>query len=220
MNQSDKVNLVDLDGTLIKGNSFHIWCYSIFFDSAPALNFNKNYKLRIRLIFILVLRLLKRIDHVQLKRYIQGLWFHLPTIIKHQSNAKMVERLNHVMDKQLLRILQAASDKNELIILTTAAPQEYVVPFIDELKIFDYVIATPAHQHKNWYHNIAMTKREKTMELIIKLELPTNNITLYTDHIDDEPLMEISNNCYLYSPARKYLDILSRQYPNTNFRIA
>jgi len=148
--------------------------------------------------FSSLLRTLGFIDHAAWKRRVQLAWhLALPQVWQQESETvAFIEVLKKRIDYGLLKQIRASRTPEPVRILTTAAPAEYVEALGCVLG-FNKVIATPAGRSSDWIHNIGTKKFERTMDFMKKSGLAQHHLILYTDHLDDRPLMESANEIHL-----------------------
>ncbi len=193
----------DLDGTIIRCNSFHLWIGFCIFSHCSALNLKKKLKI----IFNCLLRILKRIDHAQFKKEVM--------LIKPISSDRMaryflknliIPKISFVCYKEML----LWKKKGVTIVIATAAAETYVEAIAKYFGI------------KHWVSSYLLN--DKLFNCIGKNKIHSlrrkfNNfriLALYTDHIDDLPLMSLANYVILVNPKetqkKKILSKLSNEY--------
>ena len=196
--RTEIVFLVDFDGTLYEGNSFHSWVRYVLWAGLSSARFRSRWQCRRAVMFSSLLRTLGFIDHAAWKRRVQLAWhLALPQVWQQESETvAFIEVLKKRIDYGLLKQIRASRTPEPVRILTTAAPAEYVEALGCVLG-FNKVIATPAGRSSDWIHNIGTKKFERTMDFMKKSGLAQHHLILYTDHLDDRPLMESANEIHL-----------------------
>jgi len=185
-----KVLVVDLDGTLIKVNSFHKW----FFFLAKKLTREVRFYKLISLFYATVLRAMKLHTHSQWKRNVM--------LISSDLEEKCFLSFSENLIKERNNIEPYIRGEFGLRILATAAP-EFYSKHVASLFGFDVCLATGSPiTEVNWKENIRAEKRFKVQDYLKSQNYSGNIDTLITDHKDDLPLMRISENVLLVNPDR------------------
>lgn len=163
-----KKTIIDLDGTLIDGNSFTMYVkYCVTHMTISS----------VRILFVVLLRKLRVISHFMAKRRIMHITARRLT---DAQLSRFLARLNKHVRPMFSEMLRR---KNGTYYLATAAPHEYAEPFARMLG-FDAVVSTDCES------GCECRGEEKVSRLLELGFLFDENVTLYTDHEDDRPLME------------------------------
>lgn len=158
--------VIDLDGTLIDCNSFTEFVKHLFAQLPEA---------RLKIFAIVALRKLRLITHLEAKRRIVAIaQKHLQKV----DIDKFIEKLLTHIRPSLERRIQMA----DRVILATAAPEIYVIPFAQALGI-EEVTATPT----NGAENRGTVKLRNVEKAGVKFDRDT---IVITDHYDDLPLLQ------------------------------
>ncbi len=182
--------IVDLDGTLIRGNTFH------WFIKFAFLYYLKRFSFKSILILILVwLRIMRVISHSILKYYILLTTNGFPKKSLREFSKIVIKQINPI-------VLNHFSNYNGIRCLSTAAPENYAA-FIGRLLKFDFVLATNSNdlRRRKWVENIGENKKISLLSHIEENNLSFNLDTLITDHFDDIPLMRIFDKVILINPS-------------------
>jgi phosphoserine phosphatase len=165
-----KTVIIDLDGTLIDGNSFTMYVKYCFTHMTVS---------SIRIAGVVLLRKLRLISHFKAKQRIMRIT--APRLTNTQLSRFLVKLNSHVrpMFATLLH------RKDGTFYLATAAPREYAEPFAHMLG-FDAVVATDCDSDSDCR---GYEKVERLLELGVTFD---ENVTVYTDHEDDRPLMSMN----------------------------
>lgn len=182
--------VVDLDGTLLPGNSFSMFTLHLF---------KKEARLRLPLLRIVAARKLRLITHAEAKRRIMIRAGELPdSIIK-----DFVKKLTSKIDPELLALCNGCS----ATVLTTAAPDLYALPLADALG-FKYCFASylytivqepmssdPPTQAKSFAMLLHENKGEAKVASLLSagFKLGSKSLVL-TDHFDDLPLLRANRD--------------------------
>lgn len=193
-NTDQDVVVVDLDGTLVKGNTLHI-----FFKAAIRDAFRRHdYKFAFVAASLLALRKLKFITHKTMKFSI------LKRVeITDSLRRDFVRRVDECRRPSVSKILDDYREKGAQIILATAAPDVYVPWIWGE----DFV-ATP------WRDNHSRQECRGTVKLAVlrsKIKNFDSRLTaVLTDHHDDLALLGAgAKDIYLVSPSPQSLMTVS-----------
>ncbi|MDE6555386.1 MAG: haloacid dehalogenase-like hydrolase [Duncaniella sp.] len=151
--------VIDLDGTLVAGNTFTLYVRSLF----PR---------RPRIILPVLLRKLRLISHARAKEQI------MQAGAPDKFLQQFVDRLCGLVRPDVL----ALSENCEVRILATAAPEAYSLP-LGQLLGFTHILAT----RKGLPENKSEEKCRRVVELL-EAENATLKVGA-TDHPDDSPLV-------------------------------
>lgn len=186
-----KVVVVDLDGTFIGKNTFHMWIKFLIAHSLIKPH------IIIHIFLSVFMRIFNLIPHEKLKYKIIKITNSCSTNVPLD---KFIDKLKTYVNKQILSELNNRSE-NEVWILSTAAPSIYAEKLANFYN-FDYYIATPMVLDEQWKENIREVKFQNVDLLLKKMNLGCINV-LYTDHHDDLHLIEISQKVYLVDPSEE-----------------
>lgn len=200
---------VDLDGTLLRGNSLHIMLRFM----AAKLRRDGRYGSLLRMVGLLGLRRLGLISHVRMKHPLHALAAGLLT----ESD---VERLTSVLtgavNRELTDFLAEYRRRGYKLLLATAAPDVYTRQ-LATVWGFDAVVATPLSARVADY---AETRGERKRELCLNFAAERGWIikAVATDHSDDLPLLSLSGiDRLLVGPAPELTDEL--RHRGLEFRV-
>lgn len=209
--------LVDLDGTLVNGNTFHVWIRFMLTKGWSLIGLGLMASLWIRVVGLSILRKLNLLSHADFKFGVQRAWglaagrdsakilanYFIPSLLKNINKNVMGE----------LKLLQ-----NEHVVLATAAPMEYSTLLAESLGLFKACIATPRFDDEEWFDNIREEKRKSVCTYLEGAGESFGEVMLFTDHIDDLPLMTICDEIVLLPPVVRDIDFLSHDYSDKLFR--
>lgn len=181
--QGRKIVIVDLDGTLIQGNSFHEFI---------KINFKyARFSIKLKLIYLSLLRIFRIIKHSQLK-------FKILKIISLDERIKkdFKNKINEMKNEKVWDLLDKFYKTGAEIWLATAAPDIYI-PIIWNGKF----IATKSYNNEKM---IECKGINKVKEIKNKLNKKDVVIAIFTDHYDDIPLIRLcSGTSFLVKPSKK-----------------
>lgn len=199
MSVSPCIIVFDLDGTLLRGNSFHLW---LRFWGLRLLRI--NVLSTVQLALWMVARGLRLIPHSTLKAQILKLSQGASDEDIQAFCQQLVRRL-HPEVRDALE--QARQISGALLCLNTAAPALYVEAFAKNLGV-GYVFATPTPGVQNpWLENLG--ERKVAAMRTVWPELDSIGLAaVYTDELADLPLMRLAREVYLVEPrARDYRQV-------------
>ncbi len=158
--------IIDLDGTLLKCNSFTEFVKFIF----------RNFpSLRMRLVLIVALRKFRLTSHHKAKEMIVNM---VSGEISTIQLSEFVDFLSSGVNLQVMEIIRDIPRK----IIATAAPAIYVKEFAQRMGINEFCATLPG-QREN--------KGEEKLRNVRKMGVTFDETTLViTDHKDDTPLLE------------------------------
>lgn len=177
----------DLDGTLIRFNTFKCWVVISFVISI--------FFLRVFFLFsffkFVYQRKIKLLNRVTFKA----------AILELQVKSSFWKVIGSLYGKLLavffLRKDLLQKDPSAARCLATAAPDIYVIPFSKKINIFDYVIYSHFSTSDVFVETLNVEKKRRV--LIDFSEFPD---VFYTDHYDDIPLAKVCKFTYLVSPSK------------------
>lgn len=165
-----KTLVIDLDGTLIDCNSFTEFVKYIFLRLPNA---------RLQIMGIILLRKMRFISHSEAKRRIVAL---TRKYFERLDLNSFIKKLSTHVRPSMIHHIKGA----ERVILATAAPEIYAVPFGHSLGISE-VFATP----DNGVENRGSIKARNVEKAGVRFNGDT---TIITDHYDDLPLLKKNNS--------------------------
>ena len=210
MQNSDvrKVVVFDLDGTLVRTNTFHSFViYSIK-------NFSRGISLWSRCIIILacLLRLAKLISHARLKEIV------LSTVSTKMSECDINYFLTQYVLPNLSKTIVAEVNlwkrNNAQLILATAAPELYAKEFASQLG-FSYLVATKYVVDDYFEECVGQIKFERIKKILSGKKIDF----FYSDHEDDLPSLLAAKNSLLVNPKRETLLMLKELVDNGKIRL-
>ena len=195
-----KIVVVDLDGSLIKVNSFRYWLlfsFLYFFISFRWVSLIKFIK-------FIVSRLLGASDRVEMKRDVLSITETLPVFfISH-----FVSFLCFFINKNVLVEMHKYETDQYHIDLCTAAPICYTEKIAEKLA-FSHVFATPSVCVSNWKENIGS---EKLVAIEACYGEDIDIECVITDHYDDLPLLARAKNRVLVRPSHVTREIVQNLF--------
>lgn len=189
---SQKVLLVDLDGTLLNTNTFHKYIYFI------ARHYSKTNILKaLYILFFTFFRLIKIISHSQLKYKLLKVSEDLPGESAFSFGQSLLKYKNE-------RVLDIMINYDGLKILASAAPEKYAKTVGESFR-FDKTLSTKCPGEGRWVENIRENKKRALENFMATRSAGYVLDVLVTDHHDDLPLMEVFNRVVLINPSQETL---------------
>ena len=172
--------IVDLDGTLVRCNSFSRYVMRMVWHH-PLIG-----------VYVLV-RKLRLISHARAKELIMSV---------HVDDAEVTAFVDELVG-YVRRELLTDEATDEVVVLASAAPARYVGELAHRLGIPYYVATQPGCAE-----NKGDVKLRNVMRLLEEHDLCIRSVI--TDHMDDLPLLEANRNGrnILVAPSRRTLDAL------------
>lgn len=178
-----KVVVMDLDGTLSKVNTFTLFVTEFFRFSPTA---------RLPLTRIVLQRKLRLISHAEAKRKIISLF-------RRAYNRKIIENtIRHIINNIRPELLGAVRNA-DFSVLATAAPALYADELAQRLG-FNICVSTPDSGPE--------CRGEEKVRRLHQIGIVFSwNLTVYTDHYDDMPLLMANSRGIniLVSPSKETL---------------
>lgn len=178
-----KIVIVDLDGTLVDGNTLHLYLKSALL-TAP-------FGIRARIAGLLVLRRLRIISHVAMK--FGALRRIKPT---DRLNDRFVKNVKRKMRSNVTRLLEDYRQEGCTVLLATAAPDIYI-PLIWTEEFL--ATKTDGNEQKD-----EMRGETKAAAVSNFMHRGDTIHAVITDHHDDLPLLRLeAQSRFLVSPSRR-----------------
>ena len=195
-----KVVVVDLDGCLCSINTFRLWLVYSFLFLFASLHWVKLFKF----LRSMLLRLTGVIDRVGMKVEVLRVTEELPEF----AVLWFCELLSLFTNRNVLSVMEQYNSPDYQIVLCTAAPFHYAIPYADKYEI-SRVFASPSVFVESWQENMGEVKLMGLKsfygeDVVIECVL--------TDHHDDMPLLLESKRCVLVRPTDTTLAAISNQF--------
>jgi phosphoserine phosphatase len=188
MPQVKPVLIFDLDGTILRRNSFPIWAASMLGLRNHGLPLRRRVTLSFSVQRLLLNRKLRRLDHDSLLRQLQSLW----RIAISESGATIAEhlqtRLLRLVRPNMAPILRLVVEDVMDGVLATAAAGDYAIPLGRHLG-FSTIIATGVERPPGEQYNSGAHKRDRVMGLLREREWLERPRIFFNDDLADLPLM-------------------------------
>lgn len=180
----------DFDGTLIRVNSFPKWVKFLLLKKLKNFEFLGFLQLSY---FIFLRKILNKISHDDFKQ----------KLILHYSDSKLcaefAEKLTHELNQNVFEILKKHVQNNDLIAISSAAPEVYLHAFFDI--IMDeklWIVGSQIHENKLIINH--KDSKIHNLEIHNFINKNENFDCLYTDSLDDSSLANRAEKIILVNP--------------------
>jgi len=189
MPRADPVLIFDLDGTVLRRNSFPYWTMALLTGGRIS-GLRARATLSWRVQQLLLRRKLGRLGHDTLLRELQQIWARAGDPGGEMA-ARLQARLLRLARRNLRLVLRSVANLSVDSVLATAAAAEYAEPLARELG-FLHVLATPAGATATEPCNRGEHKRDRVLALLDTQGWTQRPRIFFNDHMDDLPLMQVS----------------------------
>lgn len=182
-----KVVFVDLDGTLVLDNSFHLFLWSLWTEGGP--------RLRLALFRAASARMMSRRNgRSRMKQAMLQAFAGASADRQRAIIARTLAMMQRTVSRPVLTRVLAYRNEGWLSVLATAAPDCYARPFAEALG-FDACLASPGVQDpENWNELIGARKAAACRAWAADLAGSTiSEIAVISDHSDDLPLLRMAS---------------------------
>jgi phosphoserine phosphatase len=206
--QDDAYNMpivvFDMDGTILRVNSFPLWVLFLIGGRVPGLGLRRRLRLSLQCQWLLIRRKLLHDSHDELLFRLQRAW---EAATGGDINAVRFENtLLRRVRTNLASVLQMVASKQIDAVLATAAAADYAESLGRRLGFLD-VLATSSRRNLGEANNSGVRKREGVLALLKQRGWDARPIILFTDHMDDLPLMHESDVVCWFGSATAVLDV-------------
>jgi len=199
MRQADReaVLVFDLDGTILRVNSFPAWVLFLIAGRMPELGMRRRLSLSLISLAWLLRRKLRAASHDDLLRALQRGW----RCTVGSQCAPLAQRFENAMLAQMrpsmATVLAWVRAEGMDAILATAAAADYAEGLGTRLG-FSHVVATPTDRSIGAPGNVGVHKRDRVLALLAAEGWRERPMILFTDHVDDLPLIRESSVVYWF----------------------
>jgi phosphoserine phosphatase len=182
------VLIFDLDGTILRINSFPLWVVYLAVGRIPELDLRQRVSLSMHTMRLLLSRKIGRLSHDELQRRLQMVWQaaiaggRLP--ITNRYEARLLRRVRPNLGSLLSLMVKRQFDS----VLATAAAADYAEP-LGQLLGFQHVLATRADRIAGEPANAGAAKRCSVGDFLHHAGWCDRSLILFTDHLEDLPLI-------------------------------
>lgn len=187
--RADPVLVFDLDGTVLRINSFPIWVLFLA---------TRGVALGAQIMRLLIARKRGRIDHEDLLRRMQALWSQHA---KPRDQRMLQSLLMWQVRRNLRSILKACADGKWDAVLATAAAADYAEDLGHRLGL-RHVLATPCGRGPDEPSNSGESKRHKMYEWLRERGWQCRPLIFFNDDMADLPLMREARIVFWFGSRR------------------
>jgi phosphoserine phosphatase len=180
--------IFDLDGTILRTNSFPLWVVYLTVGRIPELDLRQRVSLSMQTMRLLLSRKIGRLSHDELQRRLQMVWQaaiasgRLPMTNRYE--AWLLRRVRPNLGALLSLLVKRQFDS----VLATAAAADYAEPLARRLG-FQHVLATRVNRSAGEPANARAVKRRSVGDFLRDAGWSDRSLILFTDHLDDLPLI-------------------------------
>jgi HAD superfamily hydrolase (TIGR01490 family) len=203
LQKKTKLNVFDLDGTLLKNNcsfSFSWYLYKKGIFSLSDQIYCVLYAFAYKLGNLSIERLHKAIFN---KLFIKKSF----RILEKEAAHFVKKHIHKMINPHILNEINAAKVRGERVLLLSSSPDFLVKP-ISELLDIDYMGTKYQIDDNGRFKKISLLMSGKQKALIVtnlkhEESFESDNITIYSDHEDDLPLLKIAGKAIAVNPSLK-----------------
>ena len=195
--RADPVLVFDLDGTVLRTNSFPIWVLILA---------SRGVALCGQVMRLVIARKRGRIDHEELLRRMQALW------VQHarpRDERRLQSLLMWQVRRNLRSILKCCADGKWDAVLATAAAADYAESLGHRLGL-RHVLATPSGRGSKELSNSGERKRLKVYEWLRERGWQARPLIFFNDDMADLPLMREARIVFWFG-SRRMIETARRQ---------
>ena len=200
----NKAIVVDLDGTLLKTNTFLQYIKFVCYEMLK-----QGDVFRVGIIcFLVFLRKIRIISsHEKLKKRI--LIISKRYTDENRMN-KLIKELCYFENKEVIFLLGKYKSMGYVSVLSTAAPCVYAA-LIGKCYGFNFVCSTAMPNQEEWHENVNEQKKKNTISLLENNSLKL--AVMITDHYDDLPLLLLDKeDNFIINPTDKSKKIMEKKH--------
>jgi phosphoserine phosphatase len=209
------VLVFDLDDTILCCNSFPHWVLFLMTGRLRGVGVKHRALLSLRVAGLLLWRKVGRLSHDELQRRLQAAW----QVATAGSDPNPTNRFEAMLLRRVranLRPCLGLMVEREMdAVLATAAAADYAEPFGQRLG-FRHVLATRSGRAAGEPSNRGAMKRQRVADFLGDIGWCGRPLILFTDHIDDLPLIRASNVVCWFGSA-ELLSALDAMVEETRF---
>ncbi len=200
MPRADPVLIFDLDGTVLRLNSFPVWVLFVAFGGATHLTLAQRWAIGWRALRLVLERKRRRMDHEEMLRRMQALWAQCA-----DPQGRAASRLQSLLMRQVRRNLRTVLRQCENGmwdgVLATAAAADYAEGLGHRLGFRD-VLATPSGREPDETSNSGERKHSRLMAWLHARGWQERPLMFFNDDLVDLPLMREARVVFWYGSRR------------------
>lgn len=201
MPRVEPVLILDLDGTILKKNSFPVWAFGMLAMRGGGRDLRGRLRVSLAVQRLMWRRKIHGLGHDRLMLELQSLW---QTAIAGPDNHladDLQRRLLRLVRPNIAPVLSLIADDAMDGILATAAAADYAVPLGRALG-FSHILATPAQRSPDEPYNVGQRKRDRVIALLQDQDWIDRPRIFFNDDMADLPLMQASQAVCWYGSDR------------------
>jgi phosphoserine phosphatase len=215
MQRVEPILVFDLDGTVLRINSFPVWVVFLALGGARGLSIGQQLKVTALAARLVLLRKLGRINHTILMRRMQELWQFATAGDGDAAAQRLAKLLSRTTRRNLDPAIKLVSEGALDGVLATAAAEDYAVVLSQRLGVQN-VLATRTGRAMDEPENTGVHKYERLSAWLNARGWSGRPLIFFNDHLADLPLMrECSIVCWVGS--RRALKQAQREAPGVRF---
>jgi phosphoserine phosphatase len=197
--ETTPVVIFDLDGTILHGNSFPHWVLFLTFGRLREFGFRHRVLLSLRSLLLLLRRRFFGTSHEEFLWHLQDAWRAASAERRGRALDRFETKLLRLVRPNFASVLQLVATERIDAVLATAAAVDYAAGFGRRLG-FRHVLATASNRCHGVPANSGACKREQVLAFLRGQGWHARPMILFTDHLDDLPLMRDSDTVYWFGP--------------------
>jgi phosphoserine phosphatase len=210
------VLILDLDGTILDANSFPYWALRLARGKFDHLSKARRAAISLAVFTVFVRRRLRLLDHAMFKWRLQQIWQDAIRGDAGVAEQQMIGELRRFVRPQFVPLLADVAAERVDAVLATAAAGDYALGLGRALG-FKHILATPIDRPAPVDDNAGRQKRDAVLALLLARGWHTRPLVLYTDHVDDLPLIRVSQTTYWFG-TEEMRRRLAQDMPQTDLR--
>lgn len=215
MQRVDPILVFDLDGTVLRINSFPVWVAFLALGGARGLSMRQQLKVTAVAAQLVMLRKLGRTKHTALMRRMQELWQFATAGDGGASAQRLAKLLLRTTRRNLDPAVKLVSEGALDGVLATAAAEDYAITLGERLGLQN-VLATRTGRAIDEPENTGEHKCDRLLAWLDARGWSGRPLIFFNDHLADLPLMrECSIVCWVGS--RRALKQAQREATNVRF---
>jgi phosphoserine phosphatase len=196
------VLIFDLDGTILRTNSFPLWVVYLAIGRIPELELRQRVSLSMQTMRLLLSRKIGQLGHDELQRRLQLVWQAAIAGGRLPMTNRYEDRLLRRVRPNLGALLHLMVERQFDAVLATAAAADYAEPLGRRLG-FEHVLATRTDRIAGEPANAGASKRRSVGDFLRQAGWCERSLILFTDHLDDLPLsLDCDVVCWFGSAGR------------------
>ncbi len=206
MPSAKPVYVLDLDDTILSCNSFPLWAWRMLRGRVPRSGRSRQAATSVAVGRLLAQRKLGLLRHAALKRRLQAIWRRATADDAGAHAAAFAEELERHVRPNMAGVLGLVRRGEVDAVLATAAAGEYAHALGARLG-FAAVLASD-----DGSDNLGAEKCRRVLAFLAQRGWSERPRVLFTDHVDDLPLMRVSDVVCWFGPDAEHAAI-ARQLP-------